>query len=147
MLTFRKATPADLDLLGELMVEYYLFDAIPFEAGPLQKALALLLEQPRHGRAWLALESGEPVGYAVATYGFDAEMGGPLAMVTDFYLRPAWRGGGRGALLFESLAADLRAEGIGSVHLHVLGHNATAAAFWTKQGFERLDRVPFWKRL
>jgi GNAT superfamily N-acetyltransferase len=145
--TFRQASPADLEPLVSLIHDYYQYDTIPFDEATLRPALARFLSDPTLGRAWLAEVRGQTAGYLIATFSFDLEFDGRTLMVTDLFLRESYRrqGVGRAALAFlEGEAPNL---GVGAIELQAQRHNEAALAFYRTQGFERYDRVPMIKRL
>jgi ribosomal protein S18 acetylase RimI-like enzyme len=81
------------------------------------------------------------------TRGFDLEFGGALGLVTDLYLRPAFRRRGLGAKAIRHLSKVCAAEGLGSIELQVEKKNKKARAFYRAMGFVPHDRVPMSKRL
>lgn len=83
-------------------------------------------------RAWLAARDGEPLGAA-----FLSDYGGTL-VIGYVLVRPAFRRGGIGRLLFERLTAEARAAGVGSFFGQ---HASTAgAAFAGAMGAEDGER-------
>jgi ribosomal protein S18 acetylase RimI-like enzyme len=157
-LDVRLATPADLAALAPLVAALYALEAIPWDAERMPPALAELLRRDDLGFAALAFApSGEadrrapaeraPVGYAVVTYGYDVELAGRDAFLTDLYLVPAARGGGRGAVLLAEVEARARARGVGALHLMVRHENAVARALYARAGYVDPGRVTLTKRL
>jgi GNAT superfamily N-acetyltransferase len=143
-------TPARADTLEALLAlarEYYDFDGIPFDEAELRRGLAELLTDASLGGAWIIRRGDEAVGYFVLTYGFDLELGGRQATVTELYLRPHARRQGIGSCALAFVEDHLRQVGIGAYELHVERDNAEARAFYARMGLEPHDRIPLSKRL
>jgi GNAT superfamily N-acetyltransferase len=137
----------DVPTLVRLVADYYAHDGLAFDAADMMRALTTLVETPAYGRACLVEIDRVVAGYTVFTFGFDAEFGGRLATITDFFLTEAARGHGAGAEVVAQVEALCRSLGVVSIELHVIRGNDVAARFWTKRGFETLARVPMSKRL
>src|SRR5262245_22304756 len=88
----------DLEDLIRLVRAYYRFEGIRFREGALA-ALRKLLTVPTLGRAWILRDRGCAIGYAILTFNFDVEFGGPEGILTDLYLKPGHRGQGLGRRL------------------------------------------------
>jgi GNAT superfamily N-acetyltransferase len=133
--------------LVNLVGDYYAHDHLPFDAAAMARALTELVAHPELGRACLLERAGEVVGYTVLTFGFDAEFGGRLATVTDFYLQPEFRGRSLGKEAVAAIEARCKELGVRAIELHVIHGNAPALTFWTARGFEALARTPMSKLL
>jgi catechol 2,3-dioxygenase-like lactoylglutathione lyase family enzyme/ribosomal protein S18 acetylase RimI-like enzyme len=142
-----RARPRDLGVLVDEVRAYYEFDAIAFDASAIRTGVAELLAHPELGVAWLIQRGGEVVGCCVLAYGFDLEVGGRQATVTELYLHPAHRRAGIGAAAIAHVEEHLRGLGIAGYELHVERANAGARAFYAKLGFTAHDRIPLTKRL
>ena len=88
---------------------------------------------------------GEPIGYFVLTYGFDLELGGRQATVTELYLRPVARRSGIGTTAIDFIEQHLTEHRITAYELQVEGDNTEARSFYTKHGFRSHDRIPLTK--
>ena len=82
------ATAGDIDLLLELMAEYYACDGLQFDPARARRALQQLLDDRSLGRSWLIQHDGKGVGYLFLTFGFSLEFGGRFGLVDELYLRP-----------------------------------------------------------
>jgi catechol 2,3-dioxygenase-like lactoylglutathione lyase family enzyme/ribosomal protein S18 acetylase RimI-like enzyme len=144
---FTRAEAADADALVALVREYYAFDAIAFDEGSVRRGLADLLADEVLGGAWLVRRGSDAVGFFVVTYGFDMELGGRQATVTELYLRPEHRRGGLGTAAIRYIEEHLRSRGIAAYELQVARENAAARAFYGRMGFGAHDRIPLSKRV
>jgi ribosomal protein S18 acetylase RimI-like enzyme len=144
---FRTATIADVEVLRNLVKQYYEFDQIPYAPAEIESGLQVLLTDGSLGQAWLVLNGTTPVGYVIFTYGFDVEFGGRLATITDLYLEPGHRGRGIGGKVLQHVEAFCRSLGLRGLELQVETDNAEARALYKKFGFQPADRIPMSKRI
>lgn len=135
-LDFRLATPADADLLVELMREFYAEDHLVFDEARGRAALSALLEEPRNGEVvlWLSPER-EVVGYGALTMGFSLEQGGHFALLDELYLRQAARGRGRGKQALAVMEQRANARGVQRMRLEVNHHNELARRLYLATGY------------
>lgn len=82
---------------------------------------------------------GEPPGYAVATWSYSIESGGPDALLDEIFVRERGRGRGRG--LMEAVFAVMRDRGMTRIFLETESHNGSARVFYETLGFEAQDSV------
>jgi len=122
---YPEMTDADLDAVAAAESRIYAF---PWTRGNFADSLAA-----GHG-AWLALENGEMVGYAVT-------MPAPeeTHLLNISVLPERWRGGTGSALL--AMLFDLaRQGGAGRMLLEVRAGNVAALAFYRHHGFVEIGR-------
>jgi len=143
----RNADEGDADALVRMIRCYFEHDHIPFEEASVRRGLAELLASPHHGHAWIVEQEGRTLGYAIVTFGFDLEMGGRFALLTDLYLEPEHRGRGLGMRILDEIERRLVSLGIVTFELTVERGNAHAQALYTKAGFAARDRFPMTKRI
>ena len=115
----RAAKPRDLETLLEMIREFYDEDGHDYDERKLTNALGPLLEDDRHGIVWLIGEP--PAGYAVVTWGYSLESGGPDALLDEIYVREPGRGLGGSAL--DTILDDLRRRGLCRMFLETERHN------------------------
>ena len=87
----------------------------------------------------LALENGEPVGFAVYFFNFSTWLGRPGLYLEDLFVRPAVRGKGYGRRLLERLAQIAKKRGCGRMEWAVLDWNDPAIQFYRKLGAQPMD--------
>ena len=141
------ATHRDEAKLLQFIKAYYLFDRIPFDPKAIAAGLSVLLNDPTAGRAWLILNRGKPVGYAILTFGFDLEVGGRQATLTDLYLEAPHRKKGVGRLVLLQIEEFCRSHGVKAIELQVTGKNSGVLDFYRRVGFQAYDRIPLSKRI
>ncbi len=145
--SIRPAGPEEHDLIVQFVRAYYQEDGIPFDSGRVIPAVQLLLESGAFGGCWILETEGRPIGYAMATKGFDIEFGGILAVLTDLYVEPDARGLGCGAALLARVEHEATSWGAQAIELTPERHNAAARVFYERSGFRHLDRTAMWKPL
>lgn len=137
---FTLATLSDVELLIELMREFYAFDHIAFDEGAARRALEQILRDRRFGVIHLIRADEEAAGYLVLTFGFSLEFGGRDAFVDELFLRENFRGRGIGKASLELAAGVCRDEGINALHLEVERVNTKARDIYRQAGFRDHDR-------
>ncbi len=141
-LNLHLARKEDFSVVSELVQEYFAFDGLDFNER-VGGAIRELLNDPTLGAYYLALVGDEVVGYCGLTYGFDAEVGGRLGLVTDLYLRPEARGKGLGRQMVDQLVLIAVAAGLRSIELAVIEGNQRAERLYSSAGFVR-GQGRFW---
>ena len=145
--SIQPATAGDVDVLVDLMAEYYVFDRLPFDAPAARAALQELLHDASLGRLWLVVDGEEPAGYAGLTLGYSLEYHGRDAFLDEFYLRAPYRGRGIGTRVLRFVEEAARSLGVRALHLEVERSNLRAHVLYRNAGFEGHDRHLLTKRL
>ncbi len=143
----RAAALPDLPALLEMIRDFFAWEKIPFDAASVAPALRTLVSRRDLGTVWLFEAEQTTIGYAIVTFGFDLEFNGREAGLTDFYLKPEWRGRGEGTKALELVVHEATLSGVHALHLLVDPKNERAARLYERIGFERTHRVPMTKRL
>ena len=133
----RRAVPADLPLVLQLIRDFYRVDGHVFNEERLLPALEPLLEDDSFGIVWLI---GQPVGgYAIVCWSYSLESGGPEALLDEIYV--ADRGNGIGSAAMQAILDQVAALGVGKMFLETELRNARARDFYARAGFEADDSV------
>ncbi|MBA3441168.1 MAG: GNAT family N-acetyltransferase [Pyrinomonadaceae bacterium] len=138
--TFKLAEQADVNLLVELMEQFYEFEHLAFDEQIAREALGKLLGDASLGRVWLIQYGEQPIGYVVLTFGFSLEFRGRNAIVDELYIRPGYREQGAGKRALAFVEHVCRALGIEALRLEVERANTNAQAVYRKFGFKDHDR-------
>ena len=136
----RTAESEDLELLTDLMAEFYAESNTSFDRVQGASALSQILGDRSLGQIWLLQDDGQEVGYVVLTVGFSMEYGGRDAFVDDLFIRRGSRGQGLGRAALETLLSECRKRSIRAVHLEVDRTNRVAKELYRKFGFEDKNR-------
>jgi GNAT superfamily N-acetyltransferase len=137
----RQARLSDAPELLRPVRAYYRFDGIRFETKSIDVALRKLLRSRSLGRVWIMRDAVKAVGYIVLTFNYDLEFGGLEGIVTDLFVRSAYRGQGLGSRALALVDAYCRSAGIRTIELQVEEHNTSARVFYRKIGFTALPRI------
>jgi GNAT superfamily N-acetyltransferase len=133
----RTITEADLPVILSLIRELAEYEREPDAVVATVAGLREVLFGPqRSAEVLLALEAGEPVGFAVYFYNFSTWLGRPGLYLEDLFVRPSMRGKGYGRALLERLALIAKERGCGRMEWAVLDWNEPAIQFYKKLGAE-----------
>ena len=136
----RTSVPADEPDVLALMREFYAGEHLPYDARVAADALRQLWEDASLGRLFLALDGGEPIGYAVLAFGFSLEFRGRDALVDELYVRAPARGEGIGTALLRHVEEVCRSEGVHALHLEVDRANESGRRLYHRLGYVDHDR-------
>lgn len=135
----RLATPADRQLLVELMAEFYAESDYPLDRDRTGTTFGALLADPRLGGVWLIESGGHAVGYAVVTLGYSMEYGGLDGFLDDFFIQPGFRNAGLGTAALARVREYCTERGVRALHLEV-ARGSPAHRIYRKAGFENNNR-------
>ncbi|HWU89720.1 MAG TPA: GNAT family N-acetyltransferase [Kofleriaceae bacterium] len=146
MIQLRPATLDDFDAVLPRTRALNAHEGIEVDPPVFEAALRRLLTEPAIGGCWLVEREGAPIGYAIATFGYDLEFGGRDAYLTELWIDPAARGGGAGSAALALLEDELRARGVRALHLQVRPENP-AMRLYERSGFVASPRRVMTRRL
>lgn len=129
--------PATLDDLAQVLPRTRALndhEGIEISDASLDAALSKLLESPELGGVWLVTNGGDPIGYAIVTFGYDLEFGGRDAFLTELWIDEDQRGSGAGREVLTLLDPELRVLGVNALHLQVRPENP-AMRLYEREGF------------
>ena len=133
----RTASEADVPVILNLIRELADYERAPDAVVTNESGLREVLFGPRRSaEVLLALEAGEPVGFAVYFFNFSTWLGRPGLYLEDLFVRPSVRGKGFGRALLERLAQIAQERGCGRMEWAVLDWNDPAIKFYKKLGAE-----------
>lgn len=131
--TVRRAVPADLDTVLDLVAEYCAADDHPFDAATARTGVTPLLDDDRVGAVWLIDDDGVIDGYAAVTWGWSIESGGADAILDELYVRT--KGRGHGSELIRHVEDDCRRRGVRRVFLETERANGAARRLYRRHGY------------
>ena len=136
----RGTTEADLPVILQLIRHLATYEREPNAVVATEPGLREVLFGPNHSaEVLLALENGEPVGFAVYFYNFSTWLGRPGLYLEDLFVRPEKRGKGYGRGLLERLAQIAQERGCGRMEWAVLDWNDPAIQFYRKLGANPME--------
>ena len=142
----RPAGPGDLAAVLPRTLALNAHEGIAVDPAVLEAALDRLLRDPALGGVWLLERDGEPIGYAMVTFGYDLEFSGRDAYLTELWIDPEARGSGAGCAALALLDPELRARGVHALHLQVRPDNP-ALRLYQRSGFVASPRIVMTRRL
>jgi ribosomal protein S18 acetylase RimI-like enzyme len=143
----RLAALADVDLVAELMAEFYQESGFTLEPVRGRAAIHGLVADASRGRLWLIEQDGATAGYVALTFGWSLEYLGRDAFIDDLYLRAPFRGRGLGTRVMAEVEAEARSHDVQALHLEVGRDNRAGLALYFRRGFRDNDRQLLSKRL
>jgi GNAT superfamily N-acetyltransferase len=136
----RTTTAADIPVILELIRDLAIYERAPDAVVTTEAGLREVLFGPKPAaEVLLALEKGEPAGFAVFFHNFSTWLGRPGLYLEDLFVRPEKRGKGYGRALLERLAQIAKERGCGRMEWAVLDWNDPAIQFYRKLGAEPMD--------
>jgi GNAT superfamily N-acetyltransferase len=136
----RTATEADIPIILSLIRELAEYEREPDAVIVNEAGLReVLFGAKPAAEVLLALEGGEPVGFAVYFFNFSTWLGRPGLYLEDLFVRPNLRGKGYGRALLERLARIAHERGCGRMEWAVLDWNEPAIQFYKKLGAQPMD--------
>ncbi len=135
----RRGGVDDLGSLLGLAERYSVHDRHTFARDRVKSGLLPLLECDDRGVVWVMEGAQGVAGYAVVTWGWSVESGGPDALLDEIYVDR--RGEGLGSELIRHIIEDCRSRGMLRVFLETEAHNRRARALYLRHGFGVEDSV------
>jgi GNAT superfamily N-acetyltransferase len=144
--TIRRAVRDDMAAVAVMAGEFFAFLAAIDGSDPSfdVEGTAAKLERSGFGAkplfsALLAEVDDAPVGYAIYNIGFWADSFQGMVLLTDLFVREAWRSRGIGGRLMRQLAVVGKAEGCELVMWTVWTKNEVAQRFYDRLGAVAID--------
>ena len=137
----RRASLNDVPQLVTMMAEFY--SDSPYTLNPRRAtdAFTALLSDERLGSIWIIQSNSRDIGYVVLTLCHSMTFGGLVAVVDDFFIQPAFRGGGLGKAAMVEVRSYCATQGIRAIHVETGRDNGVALAVYRGAGFLEKDPV------
>jgi len=142
-----RAITADIDPLFRLLVGQFDEHSIPTSGEALKQAIAAVLQNEGLGLFLVARDGGEIIALAALSFAWTLEHAGKTAWLDELYVVPERRGQGVGRALLERVIAEARALGCRAIDLEVDQAHQRAERLYQREGFERLARTRWARRL
>ncbi len=131
----RRATETDVPIILGLIRDLAEYERAPDAVVATEMGLReVLFGAKPSAEVLLALENGEPVGFAVYFSNFSTWLGRAGLYLEDLFVRPENRGKGYGRALLTRLAQIAKERGCGRMEWAVLDWNEPAIQFYRKLG-------------
>src|SRR6185436_7167063 len=136
----RTTTEADIPVILQLIRDLAEYERAPDAVVATEAGLReVLFGSKRSAEVLLALEVGEPVGFALFFHNFSTWLGRPGLYLEDLFVKPEFRGKGYGRALLVHLAKIARDRGCGRMEWAVLDWNEPAIKFYRTLGAAPMD--------
>ncbi|OGG93399.1 MAG: GNAT family N-acetyltransferase [Candidatus Lambdaproteobacteria bacterium RIFOXYD12_FULL_49_8] len=137
----RPAQNKDLPVLIDLLAQLFSIEA-DFAVNPekQRQGLDLMLQEP-NACVLVAEINGQVVGMGSLQILISTAEGGPVGLIEDLLVLPAWRKEGLGRAILDALEAKAAAQGCTRLQLLADKNNLPALAFYQSQGWLRTDLV------
>ena len=143
----RPAQPADRDAALALLLAQLREHDIATPPAAVAAALDGLMTRPERGSVLVATLDGRVVGIAALSATWTIEHGGRAMWLEELYVEPSHRGHGVGGVLLSAAADAARAHGAHTLDLEVEASHTRAANLYAREGFRRLERTRWVRRL
>jgi len=143
----RLAQPVDRDAVLALLVAQLRKHGIDTPEAAIAFALDGLMANQERGAVLVAIVDRRVVGIAALSAMWTLEHGGPAMWLEELYVEPAHRQGGIGRLLLAAAGDAARARGALTLDLEVEASHVRAANLYAREGFQRLARTRWLRRL
>lgn len=143
----RRAEFADLEAVYALLAGQFREHRIPFTPEALREAISGVFAEDGRGWFLLAQEGEQAIGLAAVSLVWTLEHGGKSAWLDELYVRPENRSSGVGRALLQAVIAQAREEGNAALDLEVDHEHNRAEELYKREGFERLPRARWVRRL
>ena len=143
----RLAQPADRDTALALLVAQLREHEIATPPAAIAAALDGLMAHPERGAVLVATLDGRVVGIAALSTTWTIEHGGSAMWLEELYVEPSYRSHGVGRALLSAAADAARAHGARTLDLEVEASHTRAANLYAREGFRRLERTRWVRRL
>ena len=140
MATYKSASFDDIDLLVQMMQDFYAIDGYPINIDQSKKLFSTFISNENLGKAWLIESENQTVGYLILTFIFSFEYGGTIGFVDELYLSEQARGKGIGKQTIAFAQAEAAKLSLKLLYLEVEPHNATAQKLYLAAGFSEHKR-------
>ena len=143
----RSATVADRDAVIALLHAQLSEHQIDLSDAATARAIDGVLQQPELGRLLIATLEGKALGLAALSFIWTYEYGGRAAWLDELYVEPAHRGHGIGRKLVHAAYRAAVEGGAVAMDLEVEADHRRAERLYEREGFVRLQRARWSRRL
>jgi ribosomal protein S18 acetylase RimI-like enzyme len=141
------AASEDIDAIMRLLQLQFEEHQIDVEGPDLRAGAAEILRDKRLGVILTARQGEAIIGIAVLALAWTLEHGGRSAWLDELYVHPHFQGQGIGQALIEAATVEAIELKCSAIDLEVDEDHSRAERLYKRQGFERLSRSRWVKRL
>ena len=140
MTTFKPLEIADIEVITQMMQDFYAIDNYPMDIEVAKKLFQEFISNENLGKSWLIYSENEIVGYMILTFVFSFEYGGKIAFVDELFIKETARGKGIGKEAIQFIQAEVPKLSLKLLYLEVEPHNENAQKLYLAHDFEFHNR-------
>lgn len=141
---FRKLEAGDKETYFSLASAFYQSGAalhsVPIKN--MENTFRELMARETYAECWLCEEAGEAIGFLLVAKTFSQESGGMVTWIEELYLKPEYRGGGRGTEMIAFIEQHFPAS---RFRLEAEPDNDKAIRLYKRLGYKELPYVQYVK--
>ena len=140
MTTFKTLEISDIEVITQMMQDFYAIDNYPMDVEVAKKLFQEFISNEHLGKSWLIYSENEIVGYIILTYIFSFEYGGKIAFVDELFIKETARGKGIGKEAIQFIQREVPKLSLKLLYLEVEPHNENAQKLYLAHDFELHNR-------
>ncbi|RAK24320.1 acetyltransferase (GNAT) family protein [Flavobacterium aquaticum] len=140
MTTFKPLEIADIEIITQMMQDFYAIDNYPMDAEVTKTLFQEFISNENLGKSWLIYSENEIVGYIILTFIFSFEYGGKIAFVDELFIKQTARGKGFGKEAIQFIQREVPKLSLKLLYLEVEPHNENAQKLYLAHDFELHNR-------
>ena len=140
MTTFKPLEIADIEVITQMMQDFYAIDNYPMDVEVAKELFQEFISNENLGKSWLIYSENEIVGYIILTFIFSFEYGGKIAFVDELFIKETARGKGIGKEAIQFIQREVPKLSLNLLYLEVEPHNENAQKLYLAHDFEFHNR-------
>ena len=140
MTTFKPLEIADIEIITQMMQDFYAIDNYPMDVEVTKTLFQEFISNEHLGKSWLIYSENEIVGYIILTFIFSFEYGGKIAFVDELFIKETARGKGIGKEAIQFIQREVPKLSLKLLYLEVEPHNENAQKLYLAHDFELHNR-------
>ena len=135
MTTFKPLEIADIEVITQMMQDFYAIDNYPMDVEVAKKLFQEFISNEHLGKSWLIYSENEIAGYIILTFIFSFEYGGKIAFVDELFIKETARGKGFGKEAIQFIQQEVPKLSLKLLYLEVEPHNENAQKLYLAHDF------------
>ena len=140
MTTFKPLEIADIEVITQMMQDFYAIDNYPMDVEVAKNLFQEFISNEHLGKSWMIYSENEIVGYIILTFIFSFEYGGKIAFVDELFIKETARGKGFGKEAIQFIQREVPKLSLKLLYLEVEPHNENAQKLYLAHDFELHNR-------
>ncbi len=140
MITFKQFEYSQIEIISQMMIDFYAIDNYLIEIDKTKDLLNEFIANENLGKAYLIYNDDKIAGYFILTFVFSFEYQGRLAFLDELYITKLYRGSGIGNKTLQFIVGLTNELNIKKMYLEVENHNENAQKLYLANDFEFHNR-------